>query len=90
MHICFQMLENIKDTEDLLALWQNSPLLIDARKRMDNLEEPEFLRDWHFDKGRLRSSLEILSLSGYLHFEPYPKQQFELLRQSKVQPYKGF
>jgi ATP-dependent DNA helicase RecQ len=39
------------------------------------LEEPEFLRDWHFDKGRLRSSLEILSLSGYLHFEPYPNTQ---------------
>lgn len=36
------------------------------------LNEPEFLRDWHFDKGRLRSSLEILSLSGYLDFEPYP------------------
>lgn len=36
------------------------------------LEEPEFLRDWHFDKGRLRSSFEILSLSGYLKFEPYP------------------
>ena len=36
------------------------------------LDEPEFLRDWHFDKGRLRSSLEILSLSGYLDFEPYP------------------
>ena len=31
-----------------------------------------FLRDWHFDKGRLRSSLEILSLSNYLTFEPYP------------------
>jgi ATP-dependent DNA helicase RecQ len=39
------------------------------------LDEPEFLRDWHFDKGRLRSSLEILSLSGYLHFEPYPNTQ---------------
>lgn len=36
------------------------------------LNEPEFLRDWHFDRGRLRSSLEILSLSGYLDFEPYP------------------
>ena len=35
------------------------------------LDEPEFLRDWHFDKGRLRSSLEILSLSNYLTFEPY-------------------
>ena len=39
------------------------------------LDEPEFLRDWHFDKGRLRSSLEILSLSGYLNFEPYPNTQ---------------
>ena len=39
------------------------------------LNEPEFLRDWHFDKGRLRSSLEILSLSGYLDFEPYPNTQ---------------
>ena len=34
-----------------------------------------FLRDWHFDKGRLRSSLEILSLSNYLTFEPYPNSQ---------------
>ena len=39
------------------------------------LDEPEFLRDWHFDKGRLRSSLEILSLSNYLTFEPYPNSQ---------------
>ena len=39
------------------------------------LDEPEFLRNWHFDKGRLRSSLEILSLSGYLNFEPYPNTQ---------------
>lgn len=39
------------------------------------LNEPEFLRDWHFDKGRLRSSLDILSLSGYLDFEPYPNTQ---------------
>lgn len=39
------------------------------------LNEPEFLRDWHFDRGRLRSSLEILSLSGYLDFEPYPNTQ---------------
>ena len=30
------------------------------------------MRDWHFDKGRLRASLEILSLSNYLRFEPYP------------------
>ena len=37
------------------------------------LDEPEFLRDWHFDKGRLRSSLEILS--NYLTFEPYPNSQ---------------
>lgn len=36
------------------------------------LEEQQFLRDWHFDKGRLRASLEILSLSNYLRFEPYP------------------
>ena len=34
-----------------------------------------FWRDWHFDKGRLRSSLEILSLSNYLTFEPYPNSQ---------------
>ena len=39
------------------------------------LDEPEFLRSWHFDKGRLRSSLEILSLSNYLTFEPYPNSQ---------------
>ena len=39
------------------------------------LNESDFLRDWHFDKGRLRSSLEILSLSGYLDFEPYPNTQ---------------
>ena len=36
------------------------------------LEEQQFLRDWHFDKGRVRASLEILSLSNYLRFEPYP------------------
>lgn len=36
------------------------------------LEEQQFLRDWHFDKGRLRASLEILSLSNYFRFEPYP------------------
>lgn len=36
------------------------------------LDEQQFLRDWHFDKGRLRASLEILSLSNYLRFEPYP------------------
>ena len=39
------------------------------------LDEPTFLRDWHLDKGRLRTSLEILSLSGYLKFEPYPNTQ---------------
>ncbi len=39
------------------------------------LDEPEFLKNWHFDKGRLRSSLEILSLSNYLTFEPYPNSQ---------------
>ena len=39
------------------------------------LNESEFLRDWHFDKGRLCSSLEILSLSSYLDFEPYPNTQ---------------
>lgn len=39
------------------------------------LDEADFLRNWHFDKGRLRSSLEILSLSGYLQFEPYPNTQ---------------
>lgn len=42
---------------------------------VSDLDEPEFLRDWHFDKGRLRSSLEILSLSNYLTFEPYPNSQ---------------
>lgn len=36
------------------------------------LDEGQFLRDWHFDQNRLRSSLEILSLCGYLKFEPYP------------------
>ena len=39
------------------------------------LDEPTFLRDWHLDKGRLRTSLEILSLSGYIKFEPYPNTQ---------------
>lgn len=39
------------------------------------LDEPTFLKDWHLDKGRLRTSLEILSLSGYLKFEPYPNSQ---------------
>lgn len=39
------------------------------------LDEPEFLKNWYFDKGRLRSSLEILSLSNYLTFEPYPNSQ---------------
>lgn len=39
------------------------------------LNEQEFLKNWHLDKARLRSSLEILSLSGYLKFEPYPNTQ---------------
>lgn len=32
----------------------------------------DFLHDFRFDKSRLFASLNILSLSGYLKFEPYP------------------
>ena len=32
----------------------------------------DFLHDFHFDKSRLFASLNILSLSGYIKFEPYP------------------
>ena len=42
------------------------------------LDEPTFIHDWHFDKGRLRASLEILSLSNYIKFEPYPNTQHHL------------
>lgn len=38
-------------------------------------DEADFLRNWHLDKGRLSTSLEILSLSGYLQYEPYPNSQ---------------
>lgn len=33
---------------------------------------PEFLHDFHLDKSRLFASLQILSLSGYLKFDPHP------------------
>ncbi|MGM9796933.1 MAG: ATP-dependent DNA helicase RecQ [Parabacteroides sp.] len=39
------------------------------------LDEAEFVKNWHLDLRRLRTSLTILSLSGYFKYEPYPNTQ---------------
>ena len=46
---------------------------------------PEFLHDFHLDKSRLFAALQILSLSGYIKFEPYPNVPPFLLCQASKQ-----
>lgn len=47
----------------------------DGEGRSYYLNEEEFVQNWHFDLRRLRTSLIILGLSGYIQYEPYPNTQ---------------